>query len=93
MVQLAAANDLVVSVRLLDEPSLWCWEITVGDTGRLVETSWSSEWMAYDSADEALTAGRRRLAELAGDRQRVCGRRTRLDTARINEAAAGRARR
>ena len=61
---MVAAAPLMVRVRLLDEPSLWSWEITEAESGRLVETSWSSEWMAYDSAAEALAAGQRRLAEL-----------------------------
>ncbi|MBI1734331.1 MAG: hypothetical protein HYR51_04085 [Candidatus Rokubacteria bacterium] len=63
---MAAADDLTVRARLLDEPSLWCWEISEAKSGRIVETSWSSEWMAYDSPDEALAAGQRRLAELTG---------------------------
>jgi hypothetical protein len=59
----ATAMDL--TVRLLAEPCLWCWEIVdrrLGDT--LVQSSWATEWMAYESREEALTAGRRRLAEL-----------------------------
>jgi hypothetical protein len=54
-----------LTVRLLAEPRLWCWEIVdrrLGDT--LVQSSWATEWMAYESREEALTAGRRRLAEL-----------------------------
>lgn len=52
-------------VRLLPEPCLWCWEIVDrrrGDT--VVQSSWATEWMAYESREEALTAGRRRLSEL-----------------------------
>jgi hypothetical protein len=59
----ATAMDL--RVRLLSEPCLWCWEIVDrhrGDT--LVRSSWTAEWMAYESREEALTAGRRRLSEL-----------------------------
>ncbi len=59
----ATAMDL--TVRLLAEPCLWCWEIVdrrLGDT--LVQSSWATEWMAYESRGEALAAGRRRLAEL-----------------------------
>ena len=52
-------------VTLLAEPSLWCWEIVDGQRdGALVSSSWTSEWMAYDTRQEALTAGRRRLSEL-----------------------------
>jgi hypothetical protein len=52
-------------VRLLPEPSLWCWEIVDrrrGDT--FVHSSWTAEWMAYESPEEALDAGRKRLSEL-----------------------------
>jgi hypothetical protein len=54
-----------LTVRLLAEPCLWCWEIVdrrLGDT--LVQSSRATEWMAYESREEALTAGRRRLSEL-----------------------------
>ncbi len=66
MVHVVAADDLAVRVRLLDEPALWCWEISEAGSGRVVETSWSSQWMAYDSSDEAFADGQRRLAELSG---------------------------
>jgi hypothetical protein len=62
----ASTGDLTLSVRLLDAPSLWCWQIVETVSGLLVETSWSTEWMAYDSADEAMAAGQRRLAALVG---------------------------
>jgi hypothetical protein len=58
----AAAMDL--RVQLLAEPCLWCWEIVDRRRGDVVRSSWSSEWMAYDSKEEALAAGRRRLSEL-----------------------------
>ena len=54
-----------VRVRLLPEPCLWCWEIVDRRRGgTLVRSSWSTEWMAYESREEALSAGRRHLAEL-----------------------------
>jgi hypothetical protein len=52
-------------VRLLADPCLWCWEIV--DRRRAdapVHSSWTTEWMAYESPEEALTAGRRHLAAL-----------------------------
>lgn len=58
-----SAFDLRVC--LLPEPCLWCWEIVDrrrGDT--VVQSSWATEWMAYESREEARTAGRRRLSEL-----------------------------
>ena len=59
---------LTVEVRLLPDPCLWAWEILDGHRGGVVDSSWDSEWTAYDSAEEAYTAGRHRLTRLAGDR-------------------------
>ena len=54
---------LDVRVRLVPEPCLWCWEI-VDRGGPLICSSWTAEWTAYASREEALAAGRARLAEL-----------------------------
>ena len=52
-------------VRLLAEPCLWCWEIVDRRRGDVpVRSSWTTEWMAYASREEALAAGRRGLAEV-----------------------------
>jgi hypothetical protein len=56
---------LDVRVRLLEEPCLWCWEIV--DRSRrdaVVCSGWAIEWMAYESSEAALVAGRRYLAKL-----------------------------
>ena len=59
----AKAVDL--RVRLLAEPCLWCWEIVDRRRGdSLVYSSWATEWVAYASREEALTAGHRHLSEL-----------------------------
>jgi hypothetical protein len=59
----AIAMDL--RVRLLPEPCLWCWEIVERRRGgTLVQSSWATEWMAYESREEALAAGHGRLSEL-----------------------------
>lgn len=56
---------LDVRVRLLAEPCLWCWEIVDRYRGgALVQSSWASEWTAYDTREEALGAACGRLAEL-----------------------------
>jgi hypothetical protein len=52
---------LTVEVHLLTDPPLWCWEILDPGRNEIVESSWSGEWTAYDSAEEAYSAGRRRL--------------------------------
>lgn len=59
---------LTVAVRLLPDPCLWAWEIRDRDHGGVIDNSWDSEWTAYDSAEEAYRAGRRRLTRLTDDR-------------------------
>lgn len=60
-------ETLTVEVRLLSDPPLWCWEIRDPGRGAVVESSWSSEWKAFGSAEEAYTAGCHRLT-MHGDR-------------------------
>ena len=55
---------LMVKVNLLGEPCLWCWEIVDTGDGTLVESSWATEWMGYESSREALRAGIMRLTDL-----------------------------
>lgn len=52
--------DLVVHP--VEGSCLWAW--TIRDDGRIVESSWDSWWMAYDSPVDAEAAGRARLATL-----------------------------
>lgn len=59
---------LTVEVRLLPDPCLFAWEIR--DRGGIVDSSWNSEWTAFDSAEEAYRAGRHRLSRLARDLHR-----------------------
>jgi hypothetical protein len=61
-------HPLMLRARLLAEPCLWCWEIVDEVDGTLVESSWESEWTAFESADAAWRAGARRLSALAGGR-------------------------
>jgi hypothetical protein len=60
---MSAPAALDVRVRLLPDPCLWCWEI-VDRGGPLIHSSWTAEWTAYASREEALAAGRARLIEL-----------------------------
>ena len=53
-----------LTVELMDNPCLWRWDIYDPARGGLVESSWSSEWAAYRSAEEAYQAGRERLRTL-----------------------------
>jgi hypothetical protein len=55
---------LTVAVDLMAEPCLWRWEIRDSKRNEVVANSWTHEWMAYESPDEALRAGRDRLTAL-----------------------------
>jgi hypothetical protein len=54
-----------VSVQMA-EPSFCLWEWVIRDTERqqVLESSWTSGWIAYDSAEEAYRAGGERLRAL-----------------------------
>lgn len=58
-------QSLSLEVRLMSEPCLWRWEIRDRDRGEVVESSWTRDWMAYESLEEAERAGRQRLSSLA----------------------------
>lgn len=55
---------LALQVQLMSEPCLWRWEILDRERGEVLETSWTREWMAYESPEEAERAGRQRLIAL-----------------------------
>lgn len=59
-----SSSRLVVDVKLLPQPCMWCWEIRDTTSGS-VETSWERDWTAYDSPQQALTAGHARAALLS----------------------------
>lgn len=56
-----------LEIQLMDDPCLWRWELRDASRGEIVESSWSREWEAYPSAEEALRAGRERLLSLASE--------------------------
>jgi hypothetical protein len=56
-----------VEVQLMDDPCLWRWEIRDPSRDEVVESSWSRDWAAYNSAEEAYRAGRERLRALRTD--------------------------
>jgi hypothetical protein len=58
-------NQFTVAVRLMSEPCLWRWEIREPAQGEMVANSWTSEWMAYESPDEAFRAGQARLTAIS----------------------------
>lgn len=55
---------LSVQVRLMDDPCLWRWEIRDQERGVVVDSSWTRDWVAYESLEEAERAGRQRLLAL-----------------------------
>jgi hypothetical protein len=62
--QLTRRQELTVAVRLMSEPCLWRWEIREPQQGDVVANSWTNEWMAYESPDEAFRAGQARLSSI-----------------------------
>jgi hypothetical protein len=48
------------------EPSFCLWEWVIRDVERaeVIESSWTSRWIAYESAEEAYRAGGERLTAL-----------------------------
>ena len=61
----AMRQPLSLEVQLMSEPCLWRWEIRDPERDVVVESSWTREWMAYESPEEAERAGRQRLRSLA----------------------------
>jgi hypothetical protein len=60
-----SGGAFTVEVQLMAEPCLWQWQIRDPGRDEVVADSWSSEWMAYDSADEAYRAAQARLAAIS----------------------------
>ena len=54
--------DLQITVELMDDPCLWRWEIRDASRDRVLADSWTRDWTAYESREEAYRAGRARLA-------------------------------
>jgi hypothetical protein len=63
--QQVRGSALTIAVHLMAEPCLWQWEIRDPSRDEVVANSWSSEWMAYESPDEAYRAGQLRLSSIA----------------------------
>jgi hypothetical protein len=61
----SSGSSFTVSVDLMSEPCLWRWEIRDPARDEVVADSWTNEWMAYESPDEALRAASARLTSLA----------------------------
>jgi len=57
-------QHLSVEVQLMDDPCLWRWNIRDRERDEVIDSSWTCDWMAYESQEEALNAGRQRLTSL-----------------------------
>jgi hypothetical protein len=57
-----SGEQFIVDVQLMSEPCLWQWEIRDSARDEVVASSWTGEWMAYESSEEAYRAGQARLA-------------------------------
>jgi len=54
-------RSLQVEVELMGDPCLWRWEIRDSSRNEVVADSWTRDWTAYESREEAFRAGRARL--------------------------------
>jgi hypothetical protein len=57
-------GPLTIDVHLMAEPCLWQWEIRDAARDEVVASSWTHEWMAYETPDDAFAAGHVRLTSL-----------------------------
>jgi hypothetical protein len=61
-------KSLQVKVELMDDPCLWRWQIRDAARNEVVADSWTRDWKAYDSREEAYREGRARLTSIAPPR-------------------------
>ena len=54
-------ESLLINVELMDDPCLWRWEIRDSTRNEVLADSWTRDWAAYESREEAYRAGRARL--------------------------------
>ena len=54
-------EPLEVRAELMDDPCLWRWEIHDPSRDEVLADSWTRDWTAYESKEDALRAGRARL--------------------------------
>ena len=55
-------KPLDVRVELMDDPCLWRWTICDAAGNEVLADSWTREWTAFESREEAYHAGRARLS-------------------------------
>ena len=57
-------RSLQVEVELMDDPCLWRWEIRDTTRNEVLIDSWTRDWAAYESREEAYRAGSDKLTQL-----------------------------
>jgi hypothetical protein len=57
-------GSLEVKVELMGDPCLWRWAICDPTRNEVLADSWTRDWAAYESREEAYQAGRARLTQL-----------------------------
>jgi len=72
----ALSERVTVRVRFVSEPCVlaWCWELVDPETGRVLESSWTDRWTAYESPELARAAGHGRLGSLGHRRLVIVAR-------------------
>ena len=72
----ALSERATVRVRFVSDPCVlaWAWELVDPTTGRVLESSWTDRWTAYDSAARARAEGERRLDPLGHRRLVIVAR-------------------
>jgi hypothetical protein len=55
------SDDLELEVELMDDPCLWRWAIRDVVRDQVLADSWTRDWTAYESREEAYRAGAARL--------------------------------
>ena len=54
-------ESVLVRVELMDDPCLWRWAICDSIRNEVLADSWTRDWTAYESCEDAYRAGRARL--------------------------------
>ena len=55
------SESLELKVELMDDPCLWRWAIHDVVRNQVLADSWTRDWTAYESREEAYRAGAARL--------------------------------
>ncbi len=73
-----------IDVTLMADPCLWRWDILDEETRVVLHSSWTDDWVAYRSREDAESAARHRL-DIGLDRRSAA--RAQSDTRAVASAA------